>query len=84
MWLAFGGNVNGLSGLGSARLDEARAAGTGSGAVAFWRAVIVLESLAWIGNQAALGWVLYRTFVPPGPAAPLVAATTGATAPAGK
>lgn len=59
------GNVNGLAGLGSsAMFATATAAGTSAGAIGFWKAMMVIESLGWLGCSGVLGWITYIVFLP--------------------
>lgn len=56
----FGGNVNGLSGYGSSAFSIASQNGAADGAVAFWKAMIAIESLIWMGLEGWLGFCLFK------------------------
>jgi hypothetical protein len=76
------GNINGLAGFGGARFPDAEAAGAPAGALAYWKAMTVLESLMWLGSLGWLCWCLYGSLRGvQKAAAPAPAAAAGATAP---
>lgn len=57
------GNINGIVGLAQkARLQHAEDAGTSAGAIAYWQAVIVLESLAFFAATGWSGYLIWRLF----------------------
>ncbi len=63
------------AGLGGGRFAAARAAGASSGAVSYWEAMTVVESLGWTAIAGGLGWIAYKLLKPPTQALAAVAAT---------
>lgn len=56
----FGGNLNGFSGYASGAFATASASGVADGMIGFWKAVIAIESLAWMGLEGFLGFCFYK------------------------